>query len=101
MRIVVHEHFSSRPRGAAPEDLRRAGRAMRDAIAADLRALPGVEVRVPRLPRAAHRSRAALGRAVERALLAADAAFFIAPETDGILKDLVAPPRPGRTMLVS
>ncbi len=101
MRIVVHEHFSSRPRGVAPEDLRRAGRAMRDAIAADLRALPGIEVRVPRLPRAAHQSRAALGRAMARALSAADAAFLIAPETGGILKHLVTSPRGRHTLLVS
>jgi predicted ATP-grasp superfamily ATP-dependent carboligase len=67
MRILVYEHLTA----SGPNDgssMHREGRAMRDALTADLRAVPGVEL-VETNP---------------------DLAFVIAPETDGILAERVA-----------
>lgn len=96
-RIVVLEYFTATPPagGDAPA---AEGRAMRDAVVADLAALPGVEVVVlhaPGWPPPRTRSRARVvrgepGRALRAALPAADAALVIAPEEDGILERLSA-----------
>lgn len=67
MRVLVYEHLTA----SGPNDgssMYREGRAMRDALVADLQAIPGVEV-VDVRP---------------------DYAFVIAPETDGILEEQVA-----------
>lgn len=67
MRILVYEHLTA----SGPDDgssMYREGRAMRDALAADLRTIPDVEV-VGYRP---------------------DLAFVIAPETDSILEEQVA-----------
>ncbi len=67
MRILVYEHLTA----TGPDDgssMYREGRAMRDALAADLRAIPGCEV-------------------VESNT---DLAFVIAPETGGILEERVS-----------
>jgi tyramine---L-glutamate ligase len=67
MRVLVYEHLTA----TGPDDggsMYREGRAMRDALVADLRAVPGAET-VETDP---------------------DIAFVIAPETDGILEERVA-----------
>jgi tyramine---L-glutamate ligase len=67
MRVRVYEHLTA----SGPDDggsMYREGRAMRDALAADLSAIPGVDV-VETNP---------------------DLAFVIAPETDGVLEERVA-----------
>jgi tyramine---L-glutamate ligase len=83
MKIVVLEHLTSAPRDPVTQDLEREGRAMRDAVVEDLRALPGVEVEI--VDRAAAGEREALFRAPLRG---ADAGFVVAPETGGILARL-------------
>ena len=104
MKVVVLEHFTSSPAFRGGAAIRAEGRAMRDAIVADLVALPGVGVtvlrsearptstpdrleivRVPRQGRTA-RSRDRLFRA---ALRSADGALVIAPESGGVLERLV------------
>src|SRR5258706_7579436 len=104
MKVVVLEHFTSSPAFGGGAAIRTEGRAMRDAIVADLVALPGVGVTVLRsgarppaasgrleiirVPRAggAGRGREPLFRV---ALRRADAALVIAPESGGVLERLV------------
>jgi hypothetical protein len=88
MTIVVLEHLSSAPRapGARRAALEREGRAMRDAVAADLAALPGVEVVV--LDRAAVPPGWSRDAVFRDLLRRADAALVIAPEEDGLLERL-------------
>lgn len=81
--VLVHEYLSGGgPLAGASADeareLKAQGRAMRDAMAADLRALPGVEV--------------VLGRHPDFALQAetVDAVWAVAPETGGLLSQLCA-----------
>ena len=82
MRVVLLEYFSSLPRGTAPPELRRAGRALRDAAAADLEAAAPIDLRILGVgPRPEARLR--------RALAGADGALIIAPESGGILHRLV------------
>jgi len=77
MKIAVLEHFTAQPEGGPPPGPVAEGRAMRDAIVADLRRLPGVVVEI------VERRRFFRG-----ALRRADAALVIAPETRGILARL-------------
>ena len=89
MKIAVLEYFTSLAPGAAGSGPRAEGGAMRDAVAADLRGLPGVSVDV------VERRRDFLG-----ALRRADAAMVIAPEENGILEGLArAVVREGRLLL--
>jgi predicted ATP-grasp superfamily ATP-dependent carboligase len=76
--VLVHEYLSAG--GALPgagdavtDELLRQGRAMRDAMATDLRALPGIDVRCP-----SHDEWAS-------AVRDADAVWSVAPETGGLL----------------
>ncbi|OLC53038.1 MAG: hypothetical protein AUH92_06620 [Acidobacteria bacterium 13_1_40CM_4_69_4] len=75
MKVVVLEHFTSLPEGAGPAGLVEEGRAMRDAVAADLLRLPGIEVLVVE-----H------GRLFREALRASRAALVIAPAAGGVLE---------------
>jgi predicted ATP-grasp superfamily ATP-dependent carboligase len=77
MRIAVLEHFTSLPCRAAASSLLAEGRAMRDAIVADLRRLDDIAVVV--VERRRH---------FRRALRSADAALVIAPEENGVLERL-------------
>lgn len=77
MRIVVLEHFTSLPRRAAASRLLAEGRAMRDAVVADLGRLEGVAVVVVERR-----------RDFREALRLADAALVIAPEENGVLARL-------------
>jgi len=89
MKIAVLEHFSSRPPGTPGADFVAEGRAMRDAVVADLLRLPGIAVVVVE-----RRGR------FRKALRSADAALVIAPEEDGILARLCrAVEREGRILL--
>lgn len=89
MKIAVLEHFTAQPAGAGPSGSRTEGRAMRDAVVADLRGLPGLSVEI------VERRRLFRG-----ALRRADAALVIAPEEDGILEGLArAVEREGRLLL--
>jgi len=81
VRILLHEHYNSRPPGAAPAPLRRAGRAMYDAARRELGALPGVTVLAARRQ---GRGPGLSGRDLARA----DAALVIAPEAKGCLMRL-------------
>jgi predicted ATP-grasp superfamily ATP-dependent carboligase len=81
--VLVHEYLSAGGAlagagDAVTDELLRQGRAMRDAMAADLRALPGVDVRCP-----SHDDWAS-------AVHDADAVWSVAPETDGLLAALCA-----------
>ncbi len=75
MKIAVLEHFSAQPSGAGHPGLRREGRALRDAVSADLRRLPGVEVLIVE-----H------GRRFRETLRASHGALVIAPAGRGILE---------------
>jgi hypothetical protein len=88
MTIVVLEHLSSSPRApvARSPALEREGCAMRDAVAADLGALPGVTVRV--LDRSAVPPGGSRDREFRRLLRRADAALVIAPGEGGCLEGL-------------
>ncbi len=97
MKIVVLEHLTSAPRDPATQDLEREGRAMRDAVVEDLRALPGVEVEIvdrtaggPRHTSGDQHLAAADAREgfFRARLRAADAGLVIAPESDGTLARL-------------
>lgn len=77
MKIAVLEHFTAQPAGAAASGCLAEGRAMRDAIVADLRRLPGLSVEIVERR-----------RMFRSALRCADAALVIAPEEDGILEGL-------------
>ena len=89
MKIVVFEHFTSLAPGAAGAGPRAEGGAMRDAVATDLRRLPGVSVEV------VERRRDFLS-----VLRRADAALVIAPEENGILEGLARTVvREGRLLL--
>jgi hypothetical protein len=77
MRIAVLEHFTSIPVAVGCFDRVAEGRAMRDAVVADLLRLPAVEVVVVE-------RRAVFGAA----LRTVDAALVIAPETGGVLARL-------------
>ncbi len=94
MRVVLLEYFSVLPEGGAPTGIRAEGSALRDAVAADLALLSGVDLEVvpPQTAPPATALRAALGRA--------EAALVIAPESDGILERLTASvERSGRRLL--
>ena len=81
MRILLHEHYSSLPPRAAPASLRRAGRAMCDAVRRELDLLPRVTIlSAPPSSRAEGNFRRSLG--------GADAALVIAPEGHGHLARL-------------
>jgi len=89
MKIAVLEHFTSLPRAAPVADRAGEGRAMRDAVVADLACLPGARVLVVERRRD---FRAALRRA--------DAALVVAPEESRILERLCRlVERSGRTLL--
>ncbi len=89
MKIAVLEYFTALPPGGAPAALLAEGRAMREAIAADLSRLPGVEVEVVERQ---GRFRDAVRRC--------DAALVTAPEQDGILETLCrAVEKEGRRLL--
>ncbi len=77
MRIAVLEHFTALPERRRDPGLEAEGRAMRDAVVADLRRLPGVEVAIVE-------RRRAFREMVRRA----DAALVIAPEQGGALERL-------------
>lgn len=77
MKIAVLEHFTAQPEDRPHSGPVAEGRAMRDAIVADLRRLPGVAVEVVE-------RRSAFRGALRRA----DAALVIAPETGGTLERL-------------
>src|SRR5262245_28833471 len=81
VRIALFEYCSAVPRGAVPRHLAAEGRAMRDAVADDLRAVSGIEVHVVT---AAAEPEQALATALE----AADAALVIAPEEGRMLERL-------------
>ena len=89
MKIAVFEHYTSLPRFAPEADRVAAGRAMRDAVVADLAGLPGAEVVVVE-------RRRTFGAALRRA----DAALVVAPEEAGILEGLCrVVERSGRILL--
>ncbi len=77
MKIAVLEHFTARLLDGPSSGPVAEGRAMRDAVVADLRRLQGVAVEIVE-------RRSAFRRALRRA----DAALVIAPETEGILERL-------------
>jgi predicted ATP-grasp superfamily ATP-dependent carboligase len=82
LRIVVFEYFSARAPGSDPPALRRAGRAILDAVTTDLERLQGVTVVVvPPSSRPGH--------AFRISLRGADATLIVAPETGGILTRLL------------
>src|SRR4051794_13962209 len=87
MRVFVYEYLTARVVGRDPADslhgMYREGRAMRDALAADLARVPGIEV-VTFPDDAAPVDRPHF----EAASRAADWTCVIAPESDGILADL-------------
>lgn len=76
MRILIDEVVSSGGLPDAPASLRREGRAMLDAIAADFGCVPGVEV---------CSARGGTPEALQEAASQADAALLIAPELDDLL----------------
>lgn len=82
LRIVVFEYFSARAPGSDPPALRRAGRALLEAVTSDLARLRDVAVVVTPPSRRP-------GNAFRRALRRADATVIVAPETGGILSRLV------------
>lgn len=82
--VLVHEYFSGggAPGGVEPHEaaeLLEQGRAMRDAMADDLRALPAVEAMICTSP-----------RDFDARLAAADAVWSVAPESAGILAAICA-----------
>ncbi|MDE2371668.1 MAG: ATP-grasp domain-containing protein [Burkholderiales bacterium] len=85
-RIILYEHLSA---GAAAGDagLLEAGRAMRDAVAADLRQIGTVELTVAGIDVHARPGETAPAF-VAREAAAHDAVWVIAPETGGVLADL-------------
>jgi tyramine---L-glutamate ligase len=109
MRIVVVEHLTSAPAPPGAAALVREGRAMRDAVAEDLRCLPGVRVTVlhrrglppPSLARLRGREvRGGIEAALRDALRDADAALVLAPEERGCLARLASlVVRSGRRLL--
>ncbi len=103
MKVVVLEHFTSVPTLPGGAAIRAEGRAMRDAIVADLIAIPGIRVTLvqsdPRSAAASGRVRTvgvgSAGRVARTrehrfraALRGADAALVIAPEAGGLLERL-------------
>jgi predicted ATP-grasp superfamily ATP-dependent carboligase len=89
MKIAVLEHFTAQPAGMGSSGSRAEGGAMRDAVVADLRRLPGLSVEI-----------VDRRRMFRSALRRADAALVIAPEEDGILEGLArAVEREGRILL--
>ncbi len=89
MKIVVLEHFTALPQVAPGADRVVEGRAMRDAVVADLARLPGAQVVVVERR-----------RDFRAALRSADAALVVAPEESGILERLCRlVERSGRTLL--
>jgi len=89
MKIAVLEHFTALPQGAPVADRVVEGRAMRDAVVADLARLPDARVVV-----------VARRRDFRAALRSADAALVVAPEESGILERLCRlVERSGRTLL--
>ena len=97
--LVVFEYFTAIPPSGGDSPAAE-GRAMRDAVVADLMALPGIEVVVPHapawpLPATLPRPRRVILRGdpesgLRAALREARAALVIAPEQDGILERLSA-----------
>ncbi len=93
IRVLVHEWASG---GGAlgrlvPAGLAREGRAMRDALAEDLQRIPGVEVVMtvdPRFPPRLRLRDVRIARGFDAALRSVDAAWLIAPETEGRLSSL-------------
>lgn len=112
--IFVYEHLSGRPRAAGPEDAALAellpqGLAMRDAVVADLAALPGLSiscaVNTETATDAAPGSTVDAVRAlpgdtaidfVRRQAADHDLSWIVAPESDGLLAALQAVVPPGR-----
>ena len=93
MRIAILEHFSTLPRGQAPESLVREGGALAEAVATDLAALPGIDPLL--VPQRVDRQ-----GALRDALHRSAAALIIAPESDGVLHGLTsAVARTGRLLL--
>lgn len=89
MKIAVFEHFTAQPAGTGASGSRAEGGAMRDAVVADLRRLPGLSVEI-----------VDRRRTFRDALRRADAALVIAPEEDRILEGLArAVEREGRLLL--
>jgi hypothetical protein len=90
MKIVVLEHLTSAPRDPATAGLEQEGRAMRDAVVEDLRALPDVEVEIVELAGVgACLTTVGAREALFRGLLrGADAGLVVAPETGDILARL-------------
>jgi len=75
MKIAVLEHFSALPAGVGHPGLVTEGRALRDAVSADVRRLPGREALVVER-----------GRLFHDALRVSDAALVIAPAGGGVLE---------------
>jgi tyramine---L-glutamate ligase len=89
MKIAVLEHFTAQSGLATRDDRIAEGRAIRDAVVADLLRLPGAEVVVVERR-----------RDLRAALRAVDAALVVAPEESGILEGLCRQvERSGRTLL--
>lgn len=115
MKVVVLEHFTSSPPSRGGAAILAEGRAMRDAIVADLVAIPGIRVTLvegePRSAATTGRVRTVrvgsagpLARTREQlfrsALRDADAALVIAPEAGGLLERLARiVESEGRTLL--
>jgi predicted ATP-grasp superfamily ATP-dependent carboligase len=76
MTLFVYEHITA-TMPASDTSLYREGRAMRDALIADLHATPGVEV-----------ASCSPGQSFDEYLQACDAVWLIAPEFENILTDL-------------
>lgn len=84
-RVFVYEHLTATTGNPDPaESLSREGRAMRDAVAADFRAVPGVTV--VEFPAVNSDDRAS---EFERSVRSCDFALIVAPEFDAILETLV------------
>ncbi len=100
MRILVHEHVTGGGLAGEvlPASLAHEGLLMREALVADLEAVPDVEVWVttePRFPETTSARRRAvpvtagdLDRVLAEALACVDAVWLVAPETGGVLERL-------------
>jgi predicted ATP-grasp superfamily ATP-dependent carboligase len=88
MRVIVAEYLSATGGEGFGPGAAREGLAMLKAAAADLRALPGVQVRTPIYEGLCGPGEFPAWLAAE--LPGADAALIIAPETDGLLSEFTA-----------